>query len=164
MLRSGRLLASLALVATSGCGVKYSFNGSNAFSDVKTMAVRMFDNKTTSPDLQQEIFEAMRNDLRKRLGLREASEDAADAVVSGVIQEYQADMAVGMSADPTRVSTRRRLAIRVDIQIVGPNKAVLFERRGMIASADYADRGEVDARRKAIANLMNDIVTGAQTY
>jgi hypothetical protein len=164
MRRFGRLLASLVLVAASGCGVRYSFTGNNAFSDVKTMAVRIFDNKTTSPDLQQELFEAMRTDLRKRLGVREASEEEAEAIVSGVIQQYQADMAVGMSADPTRVATRRRLEIRVDIQIVGQNKAVLFERRGMLASADYADRGEAEARQKAIANLLNDIVTGAQTY
>jgi hypothetical protein len=164
MPRFGRLLASLTLIAVSGCGVKYSFTGNNTFSKVKTMSVRMFDNKTTSPDLQQELFEAMRTELRKRLGVGEAPEDQAGAIVSGVIQQYQADLAVGMSADPTVVSTRRRLEIRIDIQIVGADKAVLFERRGMLATADYADRGEVEARRKAITNLVNDIVTGAQTY
>lgn len=163
MPRFGRLLASLALVATSGCGVHYGFSANNAFSGVKTMAVRMFDNKTTSPEIQQEMFEAMRTELRKRLGVRDAPEDQANAVVTGVIQEYQPDMAVDMSADPTRVSSRRRLQIRVDVSIVDVNKKILFERRGLIATADYPDRGEVEARRKAITNLVNDIVTGAQT-
>jgi hypothetical protein len=152
------------LVAGAGCGVRYGFSGGGLDPDIKTMAVTAFDNKTTSPDLQQELFEFMREELRRRLGVRDAPQDRANAVVTGIIQQFQADLPVGVSADPTQVSTRRRLQITVDIQITRTdNKKSLYEARGLVATADYAERGEVEARKKALTTLLNDIVSGVQS-
>src|ERR1043166_38601 len=163
MRRSGVFLSSLLLATTTSCGIRYSFSGGGLGPNIRSMAVVMFENKTTSPDLQQEIFEQMRGELRRRLGVREAPQDRANAIVSGTIQQYQVDLPVGVSADPSQVSTRRRLSITIDIQIVDEKRTVLFEKRGLSASADYAERGEVDARHKAIELLVSDIVTGTQS-
>jgi hypothetical protein len=126
------------------------------------VAVLNFENKTTSPDQQQELLEQMRVELRKRLGVRDAPEAQANALVTGTIQSFQLDMPVGISADPTQVSTRRRLQIIVDVQIVKDDRRVIYEKRGVTGTADYAERGEPDARRKAIDMLVSEIVTGVQ--
>ena len=157
------LVAATAATAAAACGVRYSFSGGGLGPNVRTMAVILFENKTTSPDLQQELFEQMRGELRRRLGVRDAPQDRANAVVTGTIQQYQVDLPVGVSADPTQVSARRRLQITIDVQIVNDKRTVLFEKRGLSASADYAERGEPDARKKAIELLVNDIVSSTQS-
>jgi hypothetical protein len=157
-----QLLGNLALVGALACGVHYSFRAGGFPPRIKTMAVLQFENKTTSPELPQELFDVMRTELRGRMGLRDAPQDKANAIVRGTIQQFQEDMPVGVSADRTQVSTRRRLQITIDVTILDDKGAILYDRRGLAASADYAERGEEDARHKAIAALVNDLVDGAQ--
>jgi hypothetical protein len=160
MRRSGVLLASLLLL--SACRFPYSFKSGGL--DIKTIAVIPFENKTSLPELQQELFEQMRRDLRRRLGVRDAPKETASAIAQGTIQEYQPDMPVGVSADRTQVSTRRRLQITIDIRIFDQKKGlVLYERRGLTATADYAERGEADARKQAIERIVNELVDGVQS-
>src|SRR4051812_13876503 len=133
---------SIVAAALVGCrGVHYGFVGGGLPAHIRTMAVLPFDNQTASPDLQRELFDSMRRGLQQRLGVRDASQDRADAIVRGVIQTYDVDVPVAFSADPNQsVSARRRLQIVIDIEIVDQTSGkVLFQRKGLREEGEYAE-------------------------
>lgn len=165
MPRCGHFLRILLLAFVGGCGVHYGFSKGAFPSNIKTMAVLPFDNTTASPDIQRELYDAMKGDLQKRLGVRDAPESRADAVVSGKITAYQSDVPVSFSANPNQaISARRKLQITVSIQIVDRKTGkALWESSSLTASGDYAERAEPDGRKIAVQSLVDQIVTGAQS-
>lgn len=165
MHRSGiRSLLFLGLLL-AGCSFPYSFAGGGLPSHVKSMAVMPFENETAAPELQRELHEVLRRELRGRLGVRDAAEQTADAVVRGTIRAYDVDVPVAYSADPNQsVTARRKLQITIDIEIVDQtNGRVLWQRTGLRGDGDYAERAEAEGRRAAINKIVNDIVEGAQS-
>jgi len=165
MLRSGhiRALASAALLTLSACA--YGFAGGGLPTHVRTVAIIPFENQTPLPELQRELNEALRAGLEQRLGLRDASEENADAVVRGTIVRYDPDAPVAFSADPSRASTvRRRLQVVVDVEIIDQiTGKTLWARKGITAEGEYAERGEPLGRKQAIDRILNDIIEGAQS-
>lgn len=163
MRRSGLLVVSaLVILGTASCRFPYGFTGGGLPREIDTMAILPFENRTPSPSVQQELLQHMRAELRRRLGVRDAAEDQAKAIVRGVITEYQQDIAVGFSTQTT--SARRRLQITVDVEIYDVQKGrVLFARKGLRAEGEYAERADAEGRRLAIEKLVNDIVDGAQS-
>ena len=165
ILRSGRFLSVALCLFAAACGIRYGFSQGAFPSHIRTMAILPFENQTPSPELQLEILETMRKELQKRLGVRDASEQRADALVRGRIVGYDADVPVAFSADPRQaVSARRKLQITVDVEILDQTSGkILWERKGLKAEGEYAERAEPDGRRQAIDRIVNDIVEGAQS-
>lgn len=157
--------AALFLTAMSGCFLHYGFAGGGLPANIRTMAILPFDNQSTSAEVQSELLDRMRRELEGRLGVRDAPQERADAVVRGVIQAYDADVPVGYSADPSQsVSARRQLQITIDVEIVEQASGkVLFQQKGMRAQGEYAERAEATGRRQAIERLVNNIIEGAQS-
>jgi len=160
MRRSG--LASVALALT---GCFYGFSGGGLPSHVHTIAIIPFENRTPSPELQRELTESLRKELHDRLGLRDATEARANAVVRGTIQRYEVDIPVGYSANNKQTtSAKRQLQITVDVELLDQvNGKTLFQRKGMTAEGQYEERGEADGRKQAIDRIINDIIQGAQS-
>lgn len=152
-----------SLLPLAGC--LYGFAGGGLPPHVRTVAVLPMDNETSSPELPRELQEALRAGLQSRLGLRDAPEDRANAVVRGKITRYDLDMAAGFSANPNQAtSARRRLRVYVDIEIVDQvTGKVLWTRTGIQADGEYADRGEAQGRKQAIDRIVNDVIEGAQS-
>ena len=152
-------------VLAAGCGIRYGFSQGAFPSHIRTMAILPFENQTASPELQAEILESMRKELQRRLGVRDAAEQRADAIVRGKILGYDADVPVAFSADPRQaVSARRKLQITVDVEILDQTSGkVLWQRKGLKAEGEYTERAEPDGRRQAIERIVNDIVEGAQS-
>lgn len=163
MRRSGLFTASaLLILALSACRFPYGFKGGGLPQEIDTMAVLPFENATPASTLQQELLVQMRKELRRRLGVRDAPEDQAKAIVRGRIIEYQQDIPVGFSTQGT--SARRRLQITIDVEIFDVRKGkVLFTRKGLRGEGEYAEREDAEGRRLAIEKLVNDIVEGAQS-
>jgi len=166
MRRFGVLTASISiplLLSASGC--LYSFAGGGLPSHIRTMAIGTFDNQTPSPDLPKELYDEMRKELQRRLGVRDAPREKADAVVRGTISGYEPDVPVSFSADPREALTsRRRLQLTIEIEIVDQsNGRVLFQNKSMREEADYAERAEQEGRRVAITKLVQKIVEGVQS-
>lgn len=155
---------ALSLLFLQGC-VRYGFSEGAFPPHIRTMAVLPFDNQTAAPEIQSELFEVMRRELQKRLGVRDAPQERADALVRGIIATYDADVPVAFSADPSQaVSARRRLQITVDVEILDQTTGkVLWQRKTLRAEGEYAERAEPEGRRRAIERLVNDIVEGAQS-
>lgn len=163
MRRSGLSTASAVLaLALSACHFPYGFKGGGLPQEIDTMAVLPFENATPASTLQQELLVQMRTELRRRLGVRDAPESQAKAIVRGRIIEYQQDIPVGFSTQGT--SARRRLQITIDVEIFDVRKGkVLFTRKGLRGEGEYAEREDAEGRRLAIEKLVNDIVEGAQS-
>ena len=160
MRRFGFVSVALAL---TGCF--YGFAGGGLPSHVHSVAIIPFENRTPSPELQRELTESLRKELHDRLGLRDATEARANAVVRGTIQRYEVDIPVGYSANNKQTtSAKRQLQITVDVEVLDQvNGKTLFQRKGMTAEGQYEERGEADGRKQAIDRIINDIIQGAQS-
>jgi len=132
------------------------------------VAVIPFDNLTPEPTLTNEVNRAVRDAVQGRLGLRQAGEEQADAIVKGSIQRYEPDIPVAFtgSQDSQNQSVqvnRRKLQIVVNVQILDQkNNKVLWERNGLMVEGDYTST-ETEGRKKAIDKLITEIVDGAQS-
>ena len=161
-----RIWAVLAFVAVlDGCVWRYSLTGGGLPSHIRNAAILPFENETGSTDLQREIAEGLRKAFSARLGLREAAEDKATAIVRGTIVLYEMDAPIAFSANPAQAtSSRRRLLVRVDVEIYDQDKGrILWSRKGISAEGDYAENDEVSGRRQAVARIVSDIIEGAQS-
>lgn len=161
MRRSGALSILMVLTAC----FPYGFAGGGLPSHVRTVAVLPFENLTSTPEIQQELALALRIELRNRLGLREAAENRASAVVRGTIQRYETDIPIGYSAtNQNQTSARRQLQISVDIEMIDQSSGkALWQRKGLLVEGQYEERGEAAGRRQAIERIINEIVQGAQS-
>ena len=165
-MRSGTrsLLVAVVVGAAASC---YGFAGGGLPSSVRTVAIVPFGNETPSPDLTRELVDVLRREMRSRLGLRDASEARADAIVRGTLLRYDVDVPVAYTADRSRnapTSARRRLQIVVDVEIVEQASGrTLFQRKGLMGEAEYAERAEETGRRQAISKIVSDVIEGAQS-
>ena len=166
ILRYGFCSILVLLAGMSGCRPPgYGFAGGGLPSNIRTMAIQPFDNETSTPELQKELLDAMRKELQPRLGVRDAPEERADALVRGVVRTYDPDIPVGYSATTTQaVTSRRKLQITLDVQILDQTTGkTLWEKKGLRAEGEYGERDEPGGRRDAIKRVVNDIVEGAQS-
>lgn len=163
MMRSGRIELLLTLILCSACW--YGFAGGGLPGHIKTVAVLPFENETATPELTREVYEALREELENRLGLRRAGEQRADAVVRGTILRYDVDVPIGFSADPRQATTaRRKLQLAVRIEIVDQTTGkTLWEQRSLTVDGEYAERAELEGRRRALEKLVASVVEGAQS-
>lgn len=159
------LLASLSALLLGGC--LYGFAGGGLPPSIKTVAVLPFDNQTPEPTLTQEVSVAVREAVQSRLGLREASESQADAVVRGTIARYEPDLPVAYqgNSDNNQVTVSRRLVqITVSVEILDQRRGKpLWSRSGLLLEGDYSPGQERDGRQKALDKLVTNIVEGAQS-
>jgi hypothetical protein len=103
--------------------------------------------------------------LHSRLGLRDASEAKANALVRGTIQRYETDIPIGYSANNKQTTTARRLLqLVVDIEMIDQvTGKTLWQRKGLLAEGQYEERGEATGRAQAIEQIVNDVIEGAQS-
>jgi hypothetical protein len=132
------------------------------------VAVLPFDNQTPEPTLTQEINTAVREAVEGRLGLRQAGERQADAVVRGTITRYEPDLPVAFTGDAEGdgavTVTRRLVQISVSVEILDQaNNKPLWQRSGLLLEGDYDPGREADGREKALDKLVTNIVEGAQS-
>jgi hypothetical protein len=159
-----RRFGVLSAILLAGC--LYSLSGGGGLPrHIRSVAVIPFENETASSEVPAELHLELRKAMESRLGVREAPEARANAVVTGTIRRYEADVPVGFSADPARATTaRRRVQIVVDVKIVDQTTGkTLFERAGLSAEGEYAERAEPEGRRQAIERIISDIIEGAQS-
>jgi hypothetical protein len=156
---------ALLVLACALCACPYGFAGGGLPSDIHTVAIIPFDNDTPAAGLQRDIFDALRTDMRRRLGLGEAAEARADAVVRGRITRYDADIPTAYSSDPRQATTaRRRLQLTADVEIVAQKSGkTLWARKGIVVEGEYAEQSEASGRREAVQKLVDQVITGAQS-
>lgn len=152
------------MLATASC---YGFAGGGLPPGVRTVAVLPFDNLTAEPALTQEINTAVRQAVERNLGLRQAGEAQADAIVRGSITRYDPDLPLAYTGntDQNRVTVTRRLVqLTVSVEILDQrSNRTLWQRSGLTVEGDYEPGREGEGRRKALDRLVVNIVEGAQS-
>ena len=154
------------MLALAVASCVYGFRaGGGLPSNIKTVAVIPFDNRTGEPQLTQEVSEAIRQAVEGRLGLRPAAEADADAVVRGEIVRYDPDVPLAYSAGDGRVDvTRRQVTIVVSVEIIDQHEGkALWRSSGLSVSGEYQPPQEAEGRRVAIQKLITSFVEGAQS-
>jgi hypothetical protein len=162
--RISGLLTSLSLLSVGGC--LYGFAGGGLPPSIKTVAVLPFENQTAEPTLTAEVNTRVREAVQGRLGLRQASENQADAVVRGTISRYEPDLPVAYQGQEgnTPTVTRRLVQITVSVEILDQHAGKpLWQRSGLLLEGDYPPGREVEGRTKALDKLVTNIVEGAQS-
>ena len=158
-------LASLSALALGGC--LYGFAGGGLPPSVKTVAVLPFENQTAEPTLTQEVSVRVREAVEGRLGLRQASESQADAVVRGTITRYEPDVPVAYTGEDdgnTVTVTRRLVQITVSVEILDQRAGKpLWQRSSLMLEGDYEPGQELQGRERALEKLVTNIVEGAQS-
>ena len=162
MLRFG--VYSLVLVVLTAC-IPYGFTGGGLPTHIRTVAIVPFDNQTASPELPRQLTDAIRAGLHDRLGLRDASEAKANAIVRGTIQRYEVDIPIAYSASNKQVNTAvRQLQLVVDIEMLDQvTGKTLWQRKGFLVEGQYEESGEPDGRKKAIDQIVRTMIEGAQS-
>jgi lipopolysaccharide assembly LptE-like protein len=165
LLASRRLLSPL-LFAAGLTGCLYGFAGGGLPPSIKTVALLPFDNQTAEPTLTQEVQTSVREAVERRLGLRQASESQADAVVRGSIVRYEPDLPVQYTGgeDRTVDVTRRLVQITVSVEIIDQklNKPI-WSNRSLLVDGEYDPGQELQGRDRALEKLVTNIVEGAQS-
>lgn len=132
------------------------------------MAILPFDNLTSEPTLTQEVSDSVRAAVQGRLGLRQAGEASADAIVRGSISRYDPDVVVGFNGNdnggPVTVN-RRLVQLTVSVEILDRDGKALWQRQGMTLEGDYQPGSETEqrGRGRALSKLVTNIVDGAQS-
>jgi len=155
---------SLVLTALTAC-FPYGFTGGGLPSHIRTVAIVPFENQTATPELPRELTDALRAGLHDRLGLRDAAESRANAIVRGTVQRYEIDIPIGYSASNKQAtSSKRSLQLVVDIEMVDQlTGKTLWQRKGLLSEGQYEERGEATGRKQAIERIVSDMIEGAQS-
>jgi hypothetical protein len=164
-MRPVRAALAVGVACLSATACLYHLSGGGLPSHIKTIAVLPFENETATPELQRELNEALRKGIASRLGLHEAPEDKASAIVRGTIVRYEIDAPVAFSANPAQAtSARRQLRVVVDVEIVDQSTGKsLWKGTGISAQGEYAENAEAAGRKQAVDRLVNLVIEGAQS-
>jgi TolB-like protein len=157
------LFAAPLVLALGGC--LYGFHGGGLPSHVHTIAVIPFDNQTPVADIQREISDSLRVRLISRLGLREASEAKAGAVVRGTIRHYESGIPIGVEANSrTATTVQRALQIVLDVDVIDQTTGKsLWSGKSYTVEGQYAEGQESVGRSMAVDKLVRAIVEGVQS-
>lgn len=161
-----RALASALLSALALGGCLYGFAGGGLPPGIKTVAVLPFENLTPEPTLTRDIQDAVREAMEGRLGLRQAGEGSADAVVRGTISRYEPDLPVAYqgNANSQVQVTQRLVQITLAVEIVNQRTGrTLWERSSLTLDGNYDPGRELEGRQRAYERLVTNIVEGAQS-
>lgn len=162
-----RILALLGLLLLGGCN--YGLRGGGGFpSSIRTVFVERFENQTVQFDLEDQIYLKLFDELPRRLGVRPAGRENADAIVRGKITRYD-DAARNYRPGDAGTQTeilQRQVQITLAIEVVDTRQnLIIWESTGLTGNGEYTSSSQTDAagQTKAIENLVQQILDGVQS-
>ncbi len=156
---AGRALAVLlGLLGLWSCG-PYSFSGNSLPPHIKTIAVPLFEDRTSEFGIKEKLTDAVIAEITRDNTLKIASEDKADAIVYGKILSVQ-DRADTYNEQEEVQAYRVYITVEVEVRDVKYNKPLWKERWSQWGL--YSLNEGLDARQtgieEAIQKLAEDIL------
>lgn len=159
------LFGVLALLALQGCN--YSFRSGSFPDHIRSVAILPFENDTNRFDLTQELHEQMLRELPRSLGIVNAGEEAADALVRGRITSYSLSTPLFRPGQQDQVNVlQRQVSLRIEVEIVDlVENVILFESRSLSTQGEFLEESQDEAigRALAIKLMVQRVIDGAQS-
>jgi len=156
---------ALAVLALQGCN--YSFRSGSFPDHIRSVAILPFENDTNRFDLTQELHEQLLRELPRSLGIVNAGEEVADALVRGRITNYGLTTPLFRPGQQDEIEVlQRQVSLRVQIEIVDlVQNVILFENSSLTTQGEYLEESQDEAtgRTLAIELLVQRIIDGAQS-
>ncbi len=117
-MRSARRLwvwVAAAVLLASGCGYHLTGTGTGLPRHVKSIAIPIFANNSTEPEIELTLTEAVRNQFIEDGRLRVAVGEAADILLEGDIVSYRVE---GLAFDAADNITQGRLTVDVNLTVI----------------------------------------------
>ena len=156
---SKKLLAILTIAIISSCGV-YTFNGSTLPSHLKTVSVPLFINRSTQPDVADQLTDK----LNKRLlsaNLLRVVQNNGDAIINGTVLSYSnAPYTYGAAGTRQVDVSEYAVKITVDVQFKDQKKDADLYKGVVTGTGVYAYGTETEAigNQKAMDNIIDQIL------
>lgn len=160
------MMSIIAILMLSGCN--YSFRSGSFPDHIRTVAILPFENDTNRFELTQEIHDELLRELPRALGITNAGEDVADAIVQGRIVRYDLTTPLfrpGQERDQVDV-LQRQVSIRVEVELIDLNQnVILWDDLALTSEGQYLEESESEevGRAEAIQLIVQRIVDGAQS-
>jgi len=164
--RARCLIVSCLALVVAGCN--YSFRSGSFPEHIRTVAILPFENDTNRFELTQEIHQQLLRELPRALGITNAGEDVADAIVQGRIIRYDLTTPLfrpGQQQDQVEV-LQRQVSIRVEVELIDRvQNVILWDDLSLATQGQYLEESETEevGRAEAIVLLVQRIVDGAQS-
>jgi hypothetical protein len=159
--------ASAAALAFVLAGCMYGFVGGGLPGHVRRVYVEPFENATPYQVLTTDLLQLLQDQFPGRLGVRLAPQQSADAIVRGrliSIDETTTNIAPGQQPGGRVQPLQRQVQIRFEAEIYDMvEDRVLWRGTGQSAIGHYDGVRVEEGRRKALEDVVNKMVQGAQS-
>lgn len=164
---SARLVFILVLAVLAGA-CNYGLQGGGGFpAEIRSVYIAPLGNETVAFDVDDQVFNVMREQLPRALGLSLAGENNADAIVRGTVTRYEDAAQNYRAGQPGSVDVlQHQVQITMSVQIIDVREAViLYEQTAVSGRGVYRpdDQTEDVGRNEAIQVLIQQIINGAQS-
>ncbi len=141
----------------AGCGY-YSFSGSTLPSHIKTVAVPLFENRTTEYRIADRLTEDVINALVKDNTLKVVPEERADSILKGSIVGYERE-AYTFDEEEKVKEYIVRIYVEASFEDLR-KKRQLWREEKLEGWGTYLAQGETedDGQERAIAKISDDLV------
>jgi len=130
-----RLLAAATLLAGAGCG--YRLTGADSLPpEIRTIAVRPFENQTSRPEIEQRVTEAIADELSKRGRYRVVtSTEGAQALLEGTVTAYRAEP-VQFTEEGRATRVQASVTLRATLTALADD-SVIWNQSGLVFREQY---------------------------
>lgn len=158
----------LLVVALSLSGCMYSFVGGGLPRHITTIAITAFENETSEPLVESDIEDLMQREIPRNLGVRLASEGAADAVVRGRITRYEetaASFRPSQDRDVVPVAQQEiRITYEAEIYDMREDRPLWrAQAQSVIGNFQPDNESPEQGRARAVRELVRRVIEGAQS-
>jgi len=139
----GGLLALLVGLVVGGCGYGFSAKGEAFPKDVQKVFVETLVNRTREVGVEGDVTAALKNELRQKGQLKVVTQlDQADAIISGVVRNYDSRM-VGTNRNDEALQYELTMILDMTLRRRSPDE-VLWRTQGIRFAEIYSSsRGAV---------------------
>ncbi len=115
------LMAAVLIIfslSLSACGYHFSGDGEGPKPGLKYIAIPVFDNQTSEPDLGAKVAGALRQEFLRKGNMKVVPVEEAEAVFKGTVTTIQAHSVAHRPSDVVsdRITLENRLYITLDIR------------------------------------------------
>ncbi len=146
------------MMAFSRCGY-YSFSGSSLASNIRTVAIPLFENKTTEFGVPEDITDALINEFTQDNTLKIVDRRAADSIIEGTILSIR-EQAGAYNQQEQVQEIRIYVIVKAKFEDLKKNNVIWEENITQWGTySPDASGDENTTRQDAIAEAIEKIVT-----